>query len=165
MRTIPLTQGKVALVDDEDFERINQHKWFAHKSPDGGGRFYALRNQKVRECVGKKRKTVAMHREVLQYGDADPDLDHRDRDGLNNQKSNLRAADDHTNQWNKMGWSKTGFKGVHFMGVRRLPYQARITSGGKQIHIGSYKTPTEAATAYNQKALQLFGEFARLNIV
>lgn len=162
MKTIQLTQGKVALVDDEDFDRLNQFKWFAHEEPKGSGRFYAIRNQKTETG----RKGVKMHREVLGLRQGDMDVDHWDRDTLNNRKQNLRKATDAQTVMNRIGWSKLGFKGVHVNPRCKLkPFAARIRIRGVDKHLGYFATAVDAAKAYNQKAIELFGEFARLNPV
>lgn len=88
MREIPLTQGKVALVDDEDYERLTRHKWYAVRAPHT---FYACRN-----LPSPQKGPVGMHRAVLGLPPrVGPDgilADHWDGDGLNNQRSNLRQA-------------------------------------------------------------------------
>jgi hypothetical protein len=85
MKTIPLTQGKVAIVDDEDYERISSHKWYAQKTVRGG--WYAARRG---ETTKGKWETFYLHREILRVS-MHPEVDHIDGDGLNNQRSNLRV--------------------------------------------------------------------------
>jgi hypothetical protein len=159
MKTIPLSQGKFAIVDDEDFVRLNQFKWFAFKNHQV---WYSGRNDRT----GPKRKTVYLHHEVLRCPTS-RQVDHRDRDGLNNQKYNLRYASNVQNQMNKVGWGKVGLKGVRIQANHKgsNPFQARIQLNGKVFSLGTYPTSIEAAKAYNAKALELFGQFARLNPV
>jgi hypothetical protein len=90
-KEIPLTQGKVAVVDEEDFDRLNKHKWYACKN---GNTFYALRKSNV----NGKRLTILMHREILGLKPGDPGVDHRDGNGLNNRRKNLRLAS-HATEW------------------------------------------------------------------
>jgi hypothetical protein len=86
MRTIPLTQGKVALVDDADFDRLDSYNWCAHKHCNT---WYAVRNGR-RNSRGI-RPLVLMHRQLLRASSG-VDIDHRDGNGLNNRRKNLRVA-------------------------------------------------------------------------
>ncbi len=151
MREVPLTQGKVSLVDDADYKYLNQFKWFAHKIDKT---FYAVRD------VGKTR--LYMHRVLV--GIDGLEVDHRDRNGLNNQRYNLRPATRSQNVANQPPHkdNKSGFKGVT---QERNRWKARIMVDGCQIHLGCYDTAIEAAKAYNGAALKYFGEFAYRNKV
>lgn len=154
-KAIKLGKGsKVAFVDAEDFQRINQHKWFPKK---GHLTFYAVRKKQV----NKKVKLIYMHREVLNSPDAEH-VDHIDHNGLNNCKANLRPCSAEQNQHNK-GFtcnSKSKYKGVTWHNGK---WRARITHQKKQIHIGHFKSEIDAAMAYDKKASELFGEFAFTN--
>lgn len=165
MKKIPLTQGKVALVDDEDFERINQFKWHCHghkATKNRGPLDYALRNIRI----GSRRTTRLMHREILNLTPEDPGVDHWDRNGLNNQKTNLRPASQSQNLMNQLpGRSNTGYKGVFVDRRCKKIFGARVTFNGQCHYTSFFDTPEEAALAYNKKAIELFGEFARLNPV
>lgn len=158
-KEIPLTQGKVAVVDEEDFDRLNKHKWYACKN---GNTFYALRKSNV----NGKRLTILMHREILGLKPGDPGVDHRDGNGLNNRRKNLRLASHEQNgmnrRRNKNGTSR--FKGVYWEKNHRK-WHVRIKFGGKYVHIGYFDSEEDAARAYDEKAKELFGEFARLNKV
>lgn len=163
MKEIVLTQGKVALVDDEDFERLNQYKWTAVKSKAG---WYAQRKLKVKNKNGYLIK-IKMHRQILGLGTLKEDkilVDHKDHNGLNNQKSNLRQATSLQNGANCRnrtdGLSK--YKGVNLRGAT---WVARIGVNNQRIYLGSYKTEREAALAYNEAAKKHFGDFAYLNII
>lgn len=156
MKEIKLTQGKVAIVDDCDFEHINKWKWFANKID---GIFYALRND---EIDGKK-VMILMHREVLNV-EKNKYIDHIDGNGLNNCRNNLRESTNSQNQANR-GANKrntSGYKGVVF---DKNKWQAKIGHNRKTIHLGRYKTKEEAAIAYNKGAIERFGEYAKLNIL
>jgi hypothetical protein len=144
MKMIPLTQGKFAQVDDWNYDRLNQFKWCTarHKK-----RFYAV----TRICG----QNIYMHHVVMNTGFR---LDHEDGDGLNNQEHNIREATHQQNCQNAQG--KNGIKGVYKDGKR---YVAKIQVEGKKIHIGSFRTKVEAAAAYNEAALEGFGQFAWLN--
>ncbi len=105
MKEIRLTQGKVALVDDEDFERVNALKWYAsHESR--GTKWYAIR----RETIDGKRTKVRMHRFVLglPLGYLDPErvVDHLNHDSLDNRKCNLEVITQEENMKRSQGWKK-----------------------------------------------------------
>lgn len=156
MKTIPLTQGKEALVDDEDFEKLSRFKWFAWEQC---GVFYALRNSRIKET--RKRTIVRMHREVL-GSPITQKIDHKDGDGLNNQRSNLRVSTRVGNNQNarKRTDNTVGLKGVYFH-KQCKKFGAQIQSEGKRRHLGLFKTPEEAHAAYCAAASELHGDFAR----
>lgn len=152
MKQIPLTQGQFTLVDDEDFEYLNQFKWHALKAKNT---YYATR--KI------KRKIIWMHREILKLTDIKIMADHKDGNGLNNQKSNIRPCDFYQNNKNqkpRKGTSK--YKGVSWRKSRNK-WVIHITINGKQKHVGSFSNEIEAAKAYDEMAKLHYGEFAYLN--
>lgn len=161
MKKIPLSKGYFALVDDEDYEELSKYKWSV--VDQGRECKYAYRQ------TGKlgDRRNIRMHRVIMNAAEG-TDIDHKDGDGLNNQKSNLRICS-HQNNMRNMNRvvNKSGFKGVRVHTERlqggRRAYQATIWDGSKSISLGYHETPTQAAIAYNKKAVELFGEFARLN--
>jgi hypothetical protein len=156
MKKIKLTQGKFAIVDDEDFEFLNQFKWYAKRDRTT---FYAVRNGGKRP----NRVMVQMHRVIMNCPDIMA-VDHLDSNGLNNQKSNLRVcteADNHRNQ--KMPSNNTsGYKGVVWHESTKR-FTAQICVNSKQIYLGSFGVGEEAAKAYDDAAIKYRGEFARLN--
>mgnify|MGYP001606453598 CR=1 FL=1 len=155
-KEIPLTQGKVALVDAEDYEYLNQFKWHAHKYKNGGG-YYVARG------IKKNEKKVFMHQEVLKPPKG-MYPDHINRDGLDNRRWNLRICTTSQNGINK-GKQKnntSGYKGVCWH-KRDEKWQARIKVDKKPMYLGYFNTKEEAALAYNEAAKQYFGEFAKLN--
>lgn len=157
MKQIPLTQGKFALVDDEDFEELNKHKWYAQKD---GNTFYA--NRKVGIGQGKEKVDI-MHRIILGVTDSKIKVDHIDHNGLNNQRQNLRIATSAQNAMNKKSSKNTSskYKGVTY---RRLnKWEASIYLFKKYKYIGIFSTEIEAAKAYDEMAKLHFGEFACLN--
>jgi hypothetical protein len=155
MKEIPLTQGKVALVDDEDFEELNKYKWRARK---GKNTFYAKRSTKR-----PNQKTIEMHRQILGFP-AGFQTDHRDGNGLNNQRSNLRICTISQNQHNtgKQKRNTSGYKGVCFHKNAKR-FIALIMVNRKSTHLGYFNTAIEAALAYDAAAIKLHGEFAQLN--
>jgi AP2 domain-containing protein len=156
MKEIPLTQGKVALVDDDDYEAVSQFKWCAMKD---GRCFYAARG-----VVGKNgRWTVQpLHRFLLP---GVPRIDHRDGDGLNNQRENLRpatAVENNRAQKRKQVGTSSQFRGV-FRRSDGKRWRAQITVEGKKLSLGHFYYETDAARAYDTAARKYFGEFAAPN--
>ena len=151
MKTIPLTQGKVAIVDDADYERVIHHKWCY----DSGG--YATAS-----VSGKQQR---MHRFILNAKRGEH-VDHVNLDGLDNQRSNIRICNNSQNHANTRLRSDntTGYKGVSFI-KRDNIFQAKIEVNGHHVNLGSFADPKEAAKKYNEAAVKHFGEFARLNQV
>lgn len=155
MKSIPLTQGKCALVDDEDYEYLNQWKWYADRARNT---FYAERME-----GWPLRKVVRMHAVIMKTPDG-MKTDHKDGNGLNNQRYNLRNCTHPENMRNRVkGTNNTiGFKGV-ILRKDRQKYKAEIMVNKKHIYLGLFATPEEAARAYDEGAKKYFGEFANLN--
>lgn len=154
-KELPLTRGKVALVDDDMFEYLNQWKWFYQSKG------YAARNSRI----DTKRITILLHRVVINAPD-EMQVDHINGNRLDNRKENLRLCTNWQNTANHKMYSHnvTGYAGVGFL--KRARYKkwiARIVVHGKLIYLGSYTTPKDAALAYNEAALKYRGEFASLN--
>jgi len=160
MKKIPLTQGKFALVDDEDFEKVSQFKWNAYQN---GNSYYACR------CQKQTRKTIYIHRAIVNCPKGLV-IDHINHNGLDNQKNNLRICthgENLRNQFPQKGRSSQ-YKGVH---LKKTQYKrkintywvAQIQHRGKKLHLGIFPTEIEAAEAYNKKAKKLFGDFFYLN--
>lgn len=155
MKEIPLTRGYIALVDDEDFKFISQFSWHVHVGKSG---IYAKAWTKR---VNGVRLRIRMHKAILPF----PEIDHKDGDGLNNQKDNLRGCTRQQNIHNTKPRLNTisRYKGV---GLERKNGKWRVSikaMDGSRISLGAYFTEEEAARAYDAKAKELFGEFARLN--
>lgn len=153
MKEIVLSQGKVALVDDEDYEILNQWKWCAIKSRET---FYACRTA----YRDGKWIPERMHRVILgaQKGEI---VDHRDHNGLNNQRSNIRLCTHGQNQMNRRPTSASGYKGVYK--ERGVRYRASIDFNNKRLMLGIFATPEEAARARDEASKKYHGEFAKLN--
>jgi len=154
MKEIQLTQGKVTLVSDEDYEYLNQFKWSAVKGRRDT--WYAKRN-----CNGK---TLMMHREILGLTDKKTQGDHRDHDGLNNQRSNLRVTTDSQNKMNRRSAtnSSSQYLGVCFHKYHKK-YISSIRLNKKNYFLGYFEKPEDAAIAYDVAARKYFGEFANPN--
>lgn len=154
MAEVLLQNGAVLLVDDDDLERIGP-KW--HVSHNG----YAIRRERLPE--GRKR-VLYMHREIM--GSDDRDVDHVNGNRLDNRRCNLRFAtrtENNANSKLRVGCTSV-FKGVfHHKHCDR--WWAYIGNKGKRLSLGYYKTEIDAARAYNAAALEVFGDFARLNPV
>lgn len=162
-KLISLTKGQFAIVDECDYAWLSQWKW--HYGADG----YSRRGQSCREDGKKKTRMFSMHREIAEKLFGIPDgmhVDHVDRNKLNNRRSNLRLATCAQNRANRgvEGNNTSGFKGVCYH-PRCNRWTAAIKFNGKRMHLGFYDTPEQAALAYNEEAIKLFGEFAYLNAV
>lgn len=162
---VDLSKGKQAIVDWFDLEWISQHKWYFKEAADGTGG-YAARI----DLTGGKRTLITMHRAVFLKHNACFDfkdvenVDHINRQKLDNRLSNLRAATKRENIANAgvSKSNKSGYKGVNYY-PQSSSYKAQIMEFGKKKHIGYYATPEEAALAYNIRSREIFGEFAYQN--
>ena len=154
MKTIQLTQGFVALIDDADYERVSAHKWCANRNRHT---VYAYRKD--------NRRTVYLHRFICGVTDRKVKVDHEDHNGLNCQRYNLRACSNGQNSMNQKKRSdglSSKFKGV----CRRKQYgkfQADIRLNGKSKFLGMFINELDAALAYDAPARENFGEFALCN--
>ena len=156
-KEIPLTQGKFALVDDEDFEFLNQWKWCVSKKTHHGKVTYtACRSERRSEMIipTKKRRMIFMHR-VLVPCMNDQVIDHINHDSLDNRKKNLRCVTQQVNCSNRSTQSNntSGLVGVNWH-KRDKTWRAFIGRSGTATykHIGSFKTAIEAALAYDEEA-------------
>jgi len=155
MKRIPLTQGKFAIVDDKNYEWLNQWKWYALKV---GNTYYAAR---YGGGGHENPIVILMHRQILGLRKGDNNqTDHRNHNGLDNHKVNLRLCNCSQNAANrKYRTNKSGYKGVY--------YSKKMEKWYVQIrhkHIGFYDNKINAARAYDKKAKELFGEFANTNL-
>lgn len=156
MAKIKLTQNKYAIVDDEDYDFLNQWKWCALKQQDG--KFYAVRTAIVKNRNNESTpKRIAMHRLVNNT----PDklyTDHINGDTLDNRKCNLRSCTNSENQFNR-GKSSNNSSG--FRGVDRAygKFRATIQIDGNRLYLGSYNTASEAGLAYQKAALKYHNQY------
>lgn len=161
MKRIPLTQGKFALVDDEDFERVNARKWYAIRQPKRHHEiWYAVRHDT------KHSPLIYLHRFIL-GAPKGVQIDHEDGDGLNCRRKNMREATHGENIVNRERYRgrvfTSKYRGVHKAGSGPHPWRAAIREGGKQIYLGSFATEEEAARVRDSEARRVYGRFARLN--
>jgi len=159
MKKITLTKGLTALVDDENFDYLNQFTWC---SCGKKGKEYAFRMQWNK--LTKEYNSISMHRLVMKAGTGEM-VDHKNGFRLDNRKENLRFCTHSTNLMNsrkRLGCSSKN-KGVYCDVRRRKKWNAYINFNGKRIHLGCHTTETEAAIAHNKKAKELFGEFSLIN--
>ena len=158
MIEIPLTQGQVALIDDEDFEIVSKYKWYATWSPDTKS-FYAMTN--IRKLDGKQT-TLQMHR-IIMNAQKGQQVDHIHHNTLDNRKSEMRLCSGSQNQHNsgKRTNNTSGFKGVSWHKATQKWY-ARIKLNGKEKSLGYFTHPELAHEAYCRAAAELHGDFARV---
>ena len=151
-KTIPLTQGHVAIVDADDYDDLSQYKWHVNKNSNT---FYAQRKQ--------NGKTIKMHRQILNAPDGLL-CDHKNHNGLDNRRSNLRLCTHAQNQQNRrpLTGCSSKYKGVCWNRDKKK-WQADITVKGWHIFIGYFDYEADAAIAYDDRAIEYFGEFAWLN--
>jgi hypothetical protein len=160
-RRIPLTQGKYAIVDPEDYERLSKHKWYAIKSPNT---YYAGRHSK--RDKNNKRRYIKMHNEVIKPPKGLIN-DHINRNGLDNRKANLRPVTRAQNTLNRLYKFKRKDSPSKYKGVTWHKYtkkwQVQICYAGKHKFVGYFDDEIEAAKAYNEAAKLYHKEFAVLN--
>lgn len=150
----------VALVDDSDFDFLNQWNWSGCKHRNT---YYAHRV----DTTGKDRIKIKMHRLLMGVSNPEISIDHKDGDGLNNQRGNLRIATNSQNSMNRRAVKKntsSKFKGV-YLHKKCNKWVAEVGSRNERKYLGLFTTEVEAAGAYNIEAKKLYGEFANLNAI
>jgi hypothetical protein len=155
VKKIPLTQGYVALIDDEDYRRVAKSSWRILKS---GDRLYALHDISIKgEKIAKKETAELMHRFILNAKKGSI-IDHIDGNGLNNQKENLRFVSNRQNAQNRhRGIKSSKFPGVCFH-KKNKNWVSHIMVDGKIRHLGSFSDEKEAAKAYEKACREIVGE-------
>lgn len=161
-RRIPLTQGKVALVDESDYRLVSQFKWYAHFHGPTGNWYADAHDAESWKKDPETRRHIRMHRVILGRLADGKFVDHKNGNGLDNRRANIRIADRSQNGLNrKMHRNNTsGYRGVTLSKGR---WRARIQNSVIKISLGSFDTKKEAAKAYDAAAKKYFGQFARLN--
>ena len=157
MKHIELTQGKVALVDDRDYDRLNQWKWYAHKNKNT---YYATRSGRLN---GKTQTSIKMHREIMNPS-ANMKEDHSNGNGLDNTRTNLRVCTNQQNCANRKVSrnNKLGLKGVAFCNTYKK-WTANIKVNYKNKFLGNFFCPWKAAGFYDIAAIKYYGEYAKPN--
>ncbi len=160
MKEIRLKGGEIVLVDDDVFEWASKLKWYLNKTKRnriGYAITHVWRNG--------KRTSGYLHRMIVEVAPG-MQVDHVNQNSLDNRRENLRPASVIQNMKNfpKRNGTASRFKGVTWHRHMKR-WQAKIGSGNRRIHLGSYLTEEEAAAAYNEAAMKFHGEFAGLNEV
>jgi hypothetical protein len=165
MKYIPLTKEKFSIIDDEDYERVNQYKWCFLPQRTG----YAITSEKL-----NNKKKIYLHRFILNYI-GKKTIDHINHDTLDNRKENLRIVTNSINHKNiiRKKMPKSGFRGVreqkkysiHNSKKGFRAWYASLRFNNKRIYLGCYFTKEEAALAYNKGAIKYFGKNTQLNMV
>lgn len=159
MKEIPLTKGLVSIVDDEDFPLISKYKWHALKARHGyttGGKIYGPGNP--------KGTPVSIHRLIMNPPPGFV-VDHKDGNGLNNTRANLRIAthaQNIANQLIRQEKKSSKYKGLTWDKTNKS-WAVSVNVNKKRIWLGRFKDEIEAAKAYDDAAKKAFGEFAKLN--
>lgn len=155
MKLIPLSQGKFAIVDDEDHEALNKFKWRSLVSHHS---IYACRTDRL-GSGNCKQTTILMHRVIMNPPEG-MQVDHINGNGLDNRRANLRVVTSSQNHLNTRRYrtNKSGAKGVHFH-KKAGKYAASIMVNKKPIWLGCFADIQSASTAYEAAAKKYFGEF------
>lgn len=158
MKEIPLTQGRVTLVDDEDYQWLSTLAWCWMKDS------YCSEGRAVRGIkINGVAKLIYMSIQIAKvYGEIPQGfvVDHVNGKSLDNRKENLRVCSQHTNRLNSFVYNSSGFRGVR---KKASHYYAQIKDHGKTRMLGSFTSAEEAAKAFDEAAWQLHGNVARLN--
>lgn len=150
---VPLTQGKFAIIDREDADRILGHNWC-----------YAKGGYAVRGVTAGGRRRIYMHREILGLVHGEEHGDHINGDRLDNRRANLRSASRSENMANtrRRADNASGYKGVG-LHKKTGKWRARVSMNGVQSHLGLFDSPEQAALARDRAASEIQGKFSRLN--
>ena len=161
MKKIKLTQGQYAIVDNNDFDYLNQYKWHA-AFDKRSGKYYCIRSQYNK--ITKKDDTIRMHRLIMNCPKG-LQIDHINHNRLDNRKNNLRIVNNSQNQMNrKINKNKTSkYKGVYLFCKNKWRVIAAFNK--KKYHLGLFDNEIDAAKKYNEFAIKYFKEYAYLNEV
>jgi len=159
MKKIHLKENYFALVDDDDYDYLMQWKWFLKLTKRNSVIYtYAICNLHKKDGWS----SVSMHKMIMNTPKGFQ-IDHKDHNGLNNQRVNLRICTHGENQMNRNTYSKTGYMGVYEN--KWGNYYAQISHNKKIYRLGTFPTKEQAAQTYNTAAQKYHGEFAKLNII
>lgn len=160
MKKLKLNLGYYALVDDEDFDRVSIKKWYIQGMNNKEKKFYVIANL-PRE--GAQKGSIRLHQFIIGiHLNKSIIIDHINGNPLDNRKCNLRFVNKNQNLFNRIPANDRKFKGVF---KKKNRYISCIRFKKKLIYLGRFKTEIEAASVYNKKAKELFGEYAYLNKV
>lgn len=159
MKEIRLTQGKVALVDDADYAYLIGCKWYAINRYGDVWHAYTP----VKHTITGKQTTLYIHR-LIMIATPSQEIDHKNGNGLDNRRSNLRIVTRRQNQQNQRPQRNASsiYKGVSW-DKSTGKWIAIIKADGKQYNLGRFRDEIKAATVYDNAARYYFGEFAYLN--
>lgn len=156
-KEIPLTQGKYAIVDDEDFEELNRYKWYAHKDKNT---FYAMRHVTKEEAKKEGRSTrdttIYMHQQILGKKEG-YQIDHVNGNGSDNRRKNLRYVTNRQNAQNRHINKSSQYPGVSWH-KQSQKWRMRIRINGKEIHLGLFTNEYDAFLAYKNAVKTLTGQ-------
>lgn len=160
MRKIKLANTvKFALISNIDFKKVNKNRWYLTRNKNGT--FYAS----MFICKNGIISTKLMHRFILNLSFKNPSIDHKDRNGLNNQRNNLRVCTKSQNQQNRLKQAKktsSKYKGVSWCKVNKK-WRTQIIVLGKRISLKYHRNEIKAAKAYDKAAIKYFKSFSRTN--
>lgn len=156
MKTIQLSQGLDAIVDDADYEYLRQWRWSASEKRKGHGEFYAIR------CDKETKRMVLMHRQIM-APNVGEHIDHINGNPLDNRRENLRVCTHSQNMMNKRKHHRKSsqYKGVYW---HKGAGKWMASVGRENRYLGLFTSEKDAAAAYDKAAAERYGEFARLNL-
>ncbi len=161
----PLEKGFFTIVDDEDYDFLVKIRWSAARRSETRGGYHAIYNKRD----GISRTDHYRLARILMDAPPDLEVNHINQNTLDNRRENLRLATTQQNQFNRklQKNNKSGFKGVvfHDSGGHHLkrPWRVFIQINKKKKHVGYFQTPEEAARAYDDAAVEHYGEYALTN--
>lgn len=159
MKQLLTTSGDKVMVSDKDFKKVSSYRWSTLKSKN-----HSLLYARRTFCNGVSRKHVFLHRFILGITDPKVKVDHRDRNGLNCTRKNLRTCTHSQNLYNsKLRVNNTsGFKGVSWNKWHKA-WMVKIRSQNNYVFLGYFGSRVTGAKVYDRAARKLFGRFARTN--
>lgn len=155
--TIPLSKGKSAVIDAADWPIVSGHRWRLLLTQRGACYAQTVIN------VNGERRNLFLHRLLMNPPDG-LEVDHKDRNGLNCRRENMRLATRAQNCWNRRRPrdGSNPYRGVYQLKTQKQ-WNARICVQGRKIYLGYFESAEEAARAYDSAAREHHGEFATLN--